>query len=106
MGAEMKDLHDKLTGDLITKRGPGRPVTGKALSPAEKQKAYRARRKESGEISVTLTKSEATAIVSLLQDKARDIAIRKLCGGPVEEKELETVRWISNLANKIAVTCY
>jgi len=42
----MKELHDKLTGDLLTKRGPGRPATGKALTPAQKQKAYRARQKE------------------------------------------------------------
>lgn len=102
----MKEITDKKTADLFSKRGPGRPATGNAMSAAEKQKAYRARRKDSGDISVTLTKSEATAIVSLLQDKARDIAIRKLCDGPVEEKELETVRWIRDLANKIAVTGY
>lgn len=41
----MKDVHDKLTGDLIKKRGPGRPATGKAQTPAQKQKAYRARQK-------------------------------------------------------------
>jgi len=50
----MKDMHDKLTGDLITKRGPGRQATGKALTPAQKQAAYRKRQKELEREFVTL----------------------------------------------------
>jgi len=50
----MKDMHDKLTSDLITKRGPGRPATGKALTPAQKQAAYRKRQKELEREFVTL----------------------------------------------------
>jgi len=41
----MKDMNDKLKGKLISKRGPGRPATGKALTAAEKQRAYRERKK-------------------------------------------------------------
>lgn len=42
----MKDQHDRSTSDLIdgsVKRGPGRPKTGNAMTPAEKQRAYRER---------------------------------------------------------------
>lgn len=53
----MRDVHDKLTGDLITKRGPGRPATGKALTAAEKQKAYRKRKKQLEMDFVTLKMS-------------------------------------------------
>jgi hypothetical protein len=51
--SDMKDKHDTQTQELIsTKRGRGRPVTGKALTPAEKQAAYRARKAQK---SVTVT---------------------------------------------------
>lgn len=41
----MKDHNDKITGELVEapKRGRGRPSTGHAMSPAERQAAYRAR---------------------------------------------------------------
>lgn len=42
----MIDAHDKKTQPLVLeqpKRGRGRPATGKAMTPAEKQKAYRER---------------------------------------------------------------
>lgn len=41
----MKDPHDKATRDLIDKPRRGRPPTGKAMTPAEKQRAYRERQK-------------------------------------------------------------
>ncbi|MDZ4080946.1 hypothetical protein [Hydrocarboniphaga sp.] len=41
----MKDQNDKRTRELIDppKRGPGRPKTGEAMTPAERQRAYRER---------------------------------------------------------------
>lgn len=41
----MKDANDKVTGELVElpKRGRGRPSTGQAMTPAERQAAYRAR---------------------------------------------------------------
>lgn len=50
----MHDMNDKLTGELLTKRGPGRPATGKALTPAQKQAAYRKRQKELEREFITL----------------------------------------------------
>lgn len=51
--SDMKDKHDTQTQELISaKRGRGRPVTGKALTPAEKQAAYRARKAQK---TVTVT---------------------------------------------------
>lgn len=42
----MKDSKDKLTPDLLTAKRPvGRPPSPNALTPAEKQKAYRDRRR-------------------------------------------------------------
>lgn len=40
----MKDTNDKVTGELVpVKRKRGRPSTGTAMTPAERQAAYRAR---------------------------------------------------------------
>lgn len=41
----MKDPNDKRTAELIDppKRGRGRPKTGEAMTPAERQRAYRER---------------------------------------------------------------
>lgn len=50
MGEGMKDQADKQTQPLALeqpKRGRGRPATGAAMTPAEKQKAYRERQKAS-----------------------------------------------------------
>lgn len=58
----MKDQHDNQTQDLIpTKRGRGRPVTGKALSPAEKQARYRAR-KAIKTVTVTFNRDAVDAL--------------------------------------------
>lgn len=88
------------------KRKRGRPATGKAMTPAEKQRAYRERKNrnvaENGAIVVTLTNAESTVIIDLLQTKARDIATRALHGGPVTEDKLESMNWLSDLAGRIA----
>lgn len=40
----MRDAHDQVTGELVpVARKRGRPATGKAMSQAERQAAYRAR---------------------------------------------------------------
>lgn len=108
----MKDLDDKLTGDLITKRGRGRPATGKALTPAQKQKAYRERKKSlsnaesNGDtdksVAVMLNRAERTAIVVMLQDKVREMACRRLGRDTANPKDLESEGWVANLARKIA----
>lgn len=107
----MIDPADKQTQTLPldeqpAKRKRGRPATGKAMTPAEKQRAYRERKKrnvtENGAIAVTLTDAESTVIVDLLQTKARDIATRALLGGPVTEDKLESMKWLSDLAGRIA----
>lgn len=50
----MIDQNDKQTQKLALeqpKRGRGRPSTGAAMTPAEKQKAYRERQKASGNVT-------------------------------------------------------
>ncbi len=51
--------------EVITKRVRGRPVTGKALSPAEKQRRYRERQHHKN-ITVTLSRDDVTTLSSLL----------------------------------------
>ena len=58
----MKDQHDTQTQDLIsTKRRRGRPVTGKALTPAEKQARYRARKAQKT-VTVTFNRDAVDAL--------------------------------------------
>lgn len=49
----MKDVNDNQTADLLPVRRPrGRPKTGKAMTPAERQAKYRSKL---ADISVTVT---------------------------------------------------
>ncbi|HEY8034239.1 MAG TPA: hypothetical protein VIF37_01450 [Methylobacter sp.] len=51
----MKDSADKATVDLfLDKKGPGRPVTGKAKTNAERMREYRIRRKSRGFKTVSI----------------------------------------------------
>lgn len=60
----MKDHHDTQTQELIpSKRGPGRPKTGNALSPAEKQARYRARKAQKT-VTVTFNRDAVDALES------------------------------------------
>lgn len=60
--SDMKDQHDTHTQELIpAKRGRGRPVTGNALSPAEKQAAYRLR-KAKKTVTVTFNRDDVDAL--------------------------------------------
>jgi hypothetical protein len=62
----MKDAHDNQTADLLpTARPRGRPRTGKALSGAERQAAYRARQAENL-VTVTFNRSDLPALKLLL----------------------------------------
>ncbi|RIZ69982.1 MAG: hypothetical protein D0530_08795 [Methylococcales bacterium] len=58
-----KDINDKSSKDLFGARqgAPGRPVTGKAMTDAARQKAYRARRKTAGLVDVHIATSDMTA---------------------------------------------
>ncbi len=86
------------------KRGPGRPKTGTALTPAEKQKAYRERlkaRAEEEKGGLQLNNAERTALVVMMQDKARYI-YQKAEGKKDNEQLLVSAKWCSDLAKKIA----
>lgn len=113
----MIDPTDKATQPLPLDEPPqrkrrGRPSSGKAMTPAEKQRAYRERQKAAqGNVTpklvpgaVLLTDAERTAIVDLVHSKARDIATRALHGGPVTPDQLETQVWLSALALKVAAS--
>lgn len=67
----MKDTHDKATRDLIDKPRRGRPPTGKAMTPAEKQRAYRERLKaqQGGKPGTIYTKEEAQEAVRIYQEE-------------------------------------
>ncbi|MGH8601238.1 MAG: hypothetical protein ACREXR_00175 [Gammaproteobacteria bacterium] len=77
----MIDPADKDTQPLNLeqpKRGRGRPATGKAMTPAEKQRAYRQRQAEQRNTqvpAVTLEKVSATAEarISELESKIREL---------------------------------
>lgn len=98
-----KDQKDSQTVDAF-KRGRGRPAKDNALTNAERQRLYRQRKAQQPERNVTgfqLTSAEATAIVCMLQDKAREIACRRLSGGPVKPEELHAQEWLQQLARKV-----
>jgi len=60
--SDMKDQHDTQTQDLIpARRGRGRPATGKALSAAEKQARYRARKAQKT-VTVTFNRDAVDAL--------------------------------------------
>lgn len=162
----MIDPTDKQTQNLPldstpVKRGRGRPSTGKAMTPAEKQRAYRERMKNEGRerylerqitelrekledymeiferkiketeeelkeaketiyqeqkmnlelinqlektkgnvTGIELTDAEATAIISLLGDKAREISMRS--EEPINPRQRESINWLVELSKKIA----
>ncbi|MFA5678218.1 MAG: hypothetical protein WC953_07375 [Pseudomonas sp.] len=87
--------------DILTpeKRKPGRPATGNAMTPAEKQRAYRERQKKRNVTGIELTDAEATAIISLLGDKARDISMRS--EEPITTRQRESIDWLVELSRKI-----
>lgn len=51
--------------DMPVKRGRGRPVTGQALSSAERQAAYRARQKEKN-VTMTINRDDVVMLSTLL----------------------------------------
>lgn len=68
----MIDQADKQTASLPLeqpKRGRGRPKTGAALTPAQKQKAYRERLKGSGNVTQN-TDTLKTSSIELLRERA------------------------------------
>ena len=62
----MKDEHDSKTLDLIpTPAKRGRPRTGRAMTAAEKQAAYRAR-KSALTVTVTINREDINALQTLI----------------------------------------
>lgn len=69
----MIDPTDNATQQLPlepTKRGRGRPATGKAMTPAEKQKAYRDRQKAAAGNVTENTSTRETGSIELLRERA------------------------------------
>lgn len=61
--------------DLIpSKRGPGRPSTGKALTPAEKQARYRARQAQN-KVTVTFDRSLLPTLKTLLSNPPSSLCL-------------------------------
>lgn len=110
----MIDNQDKQTQPLDLGPAPkrrGRPAKQNALSNAERQRRYREAQKaqkaagrtvSEGEMAVGLTNQEATVIISLLQDWARDVATKSLCGEKVSDSQKKSAEFMSNLARKVA----
>lgn len=110
----MIDNQDKQTQSLELGPEPkrrGRPAKQNALSNAERQRRYREAQKaqkaasktvSEGEMAVGLTSQEATVIISLLQDWARDVATKSLCGEKVSDGQKKSAEFMSNLARKVA----
>lgn len=89
-----KDANDKVTGELIAK--PGRPSTGKALSPAERQRASRAKRRSesydtfpASTLSLMLSPeaSKALRMLSHDSDMSQKVIIEKLLISAYETKK-------------------
>lgn len=66
-------------------RRPGRPPTGKAMTPAEKKAAQRARLKEQGivQVNLNLPKEVADALRGLVERKNADTAAELVTMGDV-----------------------
>lgn len=70
-------LDDKKTGQLIPlPKKRGRPATGEALTPAQKQAAYRERKKKRGIFSIEIDSVQAELLLSVLGSR-RNITNKK-----------------------------
>jgi hypothetical protein len=100
--AKMIDHTDTQTQQLPlqTKRGRGRPKTGTALTPAEKQKAYRERHK--GNVTDNSAEIEAlkVQIEELKVALGKETAERKKRGRTIVEQAREIQRLIKVTANR------
>ena len=62
----MRDENDDRTIEMLEqKRGRGRPKTGKAMTPAEKQAAYR-ERKKSNTVTVTVNRDDLAVLKQMV----------------------------------------
>lgn len=88
----MKQAADKSTAELDlgdVPRRPGRPVTGKAMTNAERQKAYRERQRE---LRMASAEPGLSGALSLWEETARNLGaangrIRELQGQLVQQRE-------------------
>ncbi|WP_429200427.1 hypothetical protein [Aeromonas veronii] len=67
------DMTPEISSDLL-KRRPGRPKTGKALSPAEKQARYRARQAEKT-VTVTFNRAHLSTLKTLLANAPQSLGL-------------------------------
>lgn len=67
------DMTPEISSDLL-KRRPGRPKTGKALSPAEKQARYRARQAEKT-VTVTFNRAHLATLKTLLANAPQSLGL-------------------------------
>ena len=67
------DMTPEISSDLL-KRRPGRPKTGKALSPAEKQARYRARQAEKT-VTVTFNRAHLATLKTLLANAPESLGL-------------------------------
>ena len=67
------DMTPEISFDLL-KRRPGRPKTGKALSPAEKQARYRARQAEKT-VTVTFNRAHLATLKTLLANAPQSLGL-------------------------------
>lgn len=63
----MRDPNDKSTGELLPKRGRGRPKTDTAMTDAERARRYRERRALNGGAVITLTGEELATLVACVK---------------------------------------
>lgn len=69
-----RQLEDTQTLDLlpIPKRR-GRPKTGRAMTPAQKQAAYRRRKKQIGLAAIELDRADVALLISALESRAAEL---------------------------------
>lgn len=102
----MIDHLDKQTQPLPLdqKRGRGRPATGKAMSNADRQRAFRERQKKpaDGCKNVPLNKAEMGVIISMLQDDLRERSLNQMNNKVLQEAQESSRKFMRELIEKIA----
>lgn len=102
----MIDTNDKATQPLPLepKRGRGRPATGKAISNADRQRAFRERQKKTADgcKNVPLNKAEMGVIISMLQDDLRERSLSAMNNKVLQEAQESSRKFMKALVEKIA----
>lgn len=70
-----RQLEDNQTLDLLPlPKKRGRPKTGKAMTPAQKQAAYRRRKKLFGIAAIELNQTDALILIAALRRRQQELA--------------------------------